>query len=51
MARVKRGFKARRRRKGVLKMAKGYYGTRSRLFRTAQEAVDRALGYGTRDRK
>jgi large subunit ribosomal protein L20 len=51
MARVKGGFKTRRRRNRVLKMAKGYYGTRNRLFRTAKEAVDRALGYSFRDRK
>lgn len=51
MARVTRGFKARRRRKRVLKMASGYYGTRSRLFRTAVETVERALVYAYRDRK
>ncbi len=51
MARVTRGFKARRRRKKVLKMARGYVGGRSRLFRTATEAVDRALCYAYRDRK
>lgn len=51
MARVTRGFKARRRRKRVLKMASGYYGTRNRLFRTAVETVDRALVYAYRDRK
>ena len=51
MARVKRGTKARARRKRVLKLASGYYGTRNRLFRTAKEAVDRALAYAFRDRK
>lgn len=51
MSRVKRGFKARRRRKKVLKMARGYVGGRHRLFRTATEAVDRALAYAYRDRK
>lgn len=51
MARVTRGFKARRRRKRVLKMASGYYGTRSRLFRPAVETVERALVYAYRDRK
>lgn len=51
MARVKRGFKARQRRKKILKMASGYYGTRSRLFRTAVESVERALVYAYRDRK
>ena len=51
MARVKRGFKARHRRKRILKMASGYYGTRSRLFRTAVESVEKALVYAYRDRK
>ena len=51
MSRVKRGFKARRRRKKVLKMARGFVGGRHRLFRTATEAVDRALAYAYRDRK
>jgi large subunit ribosomal protein L20 len=51
MARVTRGTKARRRRNKVLKMAKGYRGGRSRLYRTATEAVDRALSYAYRDRR
>ena len=51
MARVKRGFKARRRRNKVLKLAKGYRGARSKLFRSATEAVDRALNYAYRDRR
>lgn len=51
MSRAKRGFKARRRRNKVLKMARGYVGGRHRLFRTATEAVDRALAYAYRDRK
>lgn len=51
MPRVKRGFKARRRRNKVLKLAKGYRGARSRLFKTATEAVDRALKYAYRDRR
>lgn len=51
MARVKRGTKARQRRKKVLKLAEGYYGGRRRLFRTAKEAVDRGLVYAYRDRK
>lgn len=49
--RVKRGYKARRRRKKVLKLAKGYRGGRSKLFRTATDAVDKALMYAYRDRK
>ncbi|MBU0673774.1 MAG: 50S ribosomal protein L20 [Proteobacteria bacterium] len=51
MPRVKRGFKARRRRNKILKMASGYIGGRHRLIRTASEAVDRALAYAYRDRK
>ena len=51
MAIVKRGFKARRRRNKVLKLAKGYRGARSKLFRSATEAVDRALNYAFRDRR
>ncbi len=49
--RVKRGFKARRRRKKILKLAKGYRGGRSKLFRTAADAVDKALMYAYRDRR
>ena len=51
MARVTRGFKARRRRNKVLKLAKGFRGGRSRLYKTATEAVDRALSYAYRDRR
>ena len=49
--RVRRGYKARRRRKKVLKAAKGYRGGRSKLFRTAADAVDKALYYAYRDRR
>ncbi len=49
--RIKRGNKARRRRKKVLKLAKGFRGGRSKLFRTAADAVDKALKYAYRDRK
>jgi large subunit ribosomal protein L20 len=49
--RVKRGSKARKRRKKVLKLAKGYRGGRSKLFRTATDAVDKALMYAYRDRR
>jgi large subunit ribosomal protein L20 len=49
--RVKRGFKSRRRRKKVLKLAKGYRGGRSKLYRTAVDAVDKALMYAYRDRR
>ncbi|UCE54489.1 MAG: 50S ribosomal protein L20 [Desulfobacterales bacterium] len=49
--RVKRGFKARRRRKKVLTSAKGFRGGRSKLYRTAADAVDKALMYAYRDRR
>ena len=49
--RVRRGFKARKRRQKVLKLAKGYRGGRSKLFRTAADAVDKALMYAYRDRR
>jgi large subunit ribosomal protein L20 len=49
--RVKRGFKARRRRKKILKLARGYRGGRSKLYRTAADAVDKALMYAYRDRR
>jgi large subunit ribosomal protein L20 len=51
MSRVRRGFKARRRRNKILKRAKGFVGARSKLFRTATEAVDRALVYAYTGRK
>lgn len=49
--RVKRGYKARRRRNKVLKLAKGFRGGRGKLFRTASDAVDKALMYSYRDRR
>jgi len=49
--RVKRGFKARKRRKKILKLAKGYRGGRGNLYRTAADAVDKALQYAYRDRR
>jgi large subunit ribosomal protein L20 len=49
--RVKGGVKSRRRRKKVLKLAKGFRGGRSKLYRTAAGTVDRALRYAYRDRK
>ena len=49
--RIKRGFKARRRRKKVLKLAKGFRGGHSKLFRTAADSVDKALMYAYRDRR
>lgn len=49
--RVKRGTKARQRRKKVLKAAKGFRGGRSKLYRTAADAVMKALSYAYRDRR
>lgn len=51
MARVKSGVAARRRHKKFLKLAKGYSGGRSRLYRTAREAVERGMVYAFRDRR
>lgn len=51
MPRVKRGFKARRRRNKILKAAKGYRGGHSKVFRTAAIAVDRAGMFAYRDRR
>ena len=49
--RIKRGFKARRRRNKILKLAKGFRGGRSKLIRSAADTVDRALMYAFRDRR
>ena len=51
MPRVTNSAASRRRRKKVLKMAKGYRGGRSKLFRTAADSVDRGLAYAYRDRR
>ncbi len=51
MARVKRGTKRRARRKKLLKHAKGFFLTKSKLFRSAKEAVNRSLRYSYRDRR
>ena len=51
MPRVKRGANRRQRRKKVLKLAKGYRGTKSKLYRSAKESVDKALSYAYRDRR
>ena len=51
MPRVKHGVATKRRKKKVLKQTKGYWGARSRLFRTAREALDRAQVYAYRDRR
>jgi len=51
MPRVKRGYKARHRRKKVLKAAKGYRGGQSKLFKTASISVNRARMFAYRDRR
>ena len=51
MARVKRGTKRRARRKKYLKRAKGFFLTKSKLYQSAQEAVNRAERFSYRDRR
>ena len=51
MSRVKRGINARKKRRKILKLAKGFFGARSRLIRTATEAVNKAMKYAFRDRR
>lgn len=51
MPRVKGGTTARKRRKKILKLAKGYFGSKSTIYRTAHEQVMRSLRYAYRDRK
>jgi len=51
MTRVKRGFKRVQRRKRMLKFSKGFYGAKSRLYRSAREAIDKALKYAYKGRK
>jgi len=51
MPRVKRSLNAKKKRRKVLKLAKGYRGARGHLYKIATEAVDRALSYAFRDRK
>ncbi|MDB5054295.1 MAG: ribosomal protein [Bacilli bacterium] len=51
MARVKGGFVTRRRHKKVLKLARGYFGSKHRLFRTANQQVMKSLLYAYRDRR
>jgi large subunit ribosomal protein L20 len=51
MSRIKRSVNARKKRRKILKMAKGFFGARSRLLRTATEAVNKAMKYAFRDRR
>ena len=51
MPRATNAVASRRRRKKIIKLARGFWGRRNRLFRTAQEAVNRSLAYAYRDRR
>lgn len=51
MPRVKRAVTAKKKRRKILKMAKGFFGARSRLIKTATEAVERSMKYAFRDRR
>lgn len=51
MARVKKGVTAHRRHKKILKLARGYRGSKSKLFKKANETVMKALYYARRDRR
>ncbi len=51
MSRVKRGNNKLQRRKKILSLAKGFFGTKSTNYRTAKEAVERALSFAYRDRR
>ncbi|PNT93529.1 50S ribosomal protein L20 [Clostridium thermosuccinogenes] len=51
MSRVKGAVRTRARHKKILKLAKGYFGAKSKLFRTANQAVMKSLVYAYRDRR
>ncbi len=51
MPRAKNNVAARRRRKGILALAKGYWGRRSKVFTVAKNTVERALAFSYRDRR
>ncbi len=51
MVRIKRGVTARKKHKKILKQAKGYYGSRSKTYRSAYQAVIKSGQYSYRDRK
>lgn len=51
MARVKGGIVSRKRRKKIIKLAKGYFGAKHLLYRTAKEQVMNSLAYAYRDRR
>ncbi|MGC4113388.1 MAG: 50S ribosomal protein L20 [Myxococcales bacterium] len=49
--RVKKGVKARRRRNRILNLAEGFRGRRKNCYKKANQAIERALDYATRDRR
>lgn len=51
MARIKRGLNAKKNHKKILKLAKGYYGAKSKQFKTANQAVMKSLSYAYTGRK
>lgn len=51
MPRVRRGFKRRHRRRKILRLASGFWGAKSRLYKSAKEAVERSLSFAYRDRR
>jgi large subunit ribosomal protein L20 len=51
MPRVKRAVHAKKKRREIMKLSKGYRGARGRLYRSAREAVEKALCYAYRDRR
>ncbi len=51
MPRTKGGSKSRRRKKKIMKLAKGYVGGRGRLYRSAKETIERSLAFAYRDRR
>lgn len=51
MAHIKRSVSARKKRRGVLKAARGYYGAKSRSYKNAKQQVRRSLQYQYRDRR
>ena len=51
MARIKRGVTTHRRHKKILKLARGYFGSKSKLFKTANQAVMKSMAYATAHRR
>jgi large subunit ribosomal protein L20 len=51
MPRIKRAVHAKKKRRQIMKLSKGYRGARGRLYRSAREAVEKALCYAYRDRR